>query len=226
MNLSRLTLNPRNAAARRDVARPYELHRTLCRAFEHASLSIAGQSGQAPENRLLFRIEPERGPGGPTVLVQSSNVEPDWQPLLDNQYLLQADGPKTVHLSLQENQVLRFRLAANPTKKVNGSRIPLLHDTAPDDSPAGFKTYWDWLRRRAEHAGFAVLQAQDAPYRTAPARKDAAHYEKQQIPHFGVRFDGLLQVRNPDTLLQAIEAGIGPAKAFGFGLLSVAPRHA
>jgi CRISPR-associated protein Cas6/Cse3/CasE subtype I-E len=38
-----------------------------------------------------------------------------------------------------------------------------------------------------------------------------------------VRFDGILQVTNAELFLQTLRAGIGPAKGFGFGLLSVAP---
>jgi CRISPR system Cascade subunit CasE len=41
--------------------------------------------------------------------------------------------------------------------------------------------------------------------------------------HFAVVFDGLLRVTDTDALLQTLVQGIGPGKAFGFGLLSVAP---
>jgi len=141
MYLSRLILNPRNAGARRDVARPYELHRTLMRTVEHA-----------PEGeRLLFRIEPEPGPGGPVVLVQSAEAEPDWAPLLDNAYLLEVAGPKGFAPALRRGQHLRFRLTANPVKKVNGKRIPLIIDNHEDEQ---VKTYWDWLHRQAERCGF------------------------------------------------------------------------
>ena len=212
MYLSRLTLNPRNAGARRDAATPYELHRTLMR----------GVDGHADAGRLLFRLEPEQGPDGPVVLVQTENF-PDWQPLLANGYLLRADGPKAFEPELHDEQVLRFRLLANPVKKVEGRRIPLKHSEARHEHD---KTYWDWLHRRAELAGFSVLQAHDAPARTAPARPEKRTYRKREIPHFGVRFDGVLRVTDPAKLRDALRSGIGPAKAFGFGLLSLAPAPA
>jgi CRISPR system Cascade subunit CasE len=37
-----------------------------------------------------------------------------------------------------------------------------------------------------------------------------------------VRFEGLLTVIDPERFCQTLAAGIGSAKAFGFGLLSVA----
>jgi CRISPR-associated protein Cas6/Cse3/CasE subtype I-E len=38
-----------------------------------------------------------------------------------------------------------------------------------------------------------------------------------------VQFDGVLVVTDPDKLSVAVRNGIGPQKAFGFGLLSLAP---
>jgi len=38
-----------------------------------------------------------------------------------------------------------------------------------------------------------------------------------------VRYEGLLQVTDPHLLVEAVRAGIGSAKGFGFGLLSLAP---
>lgn len=209
MYLSRLTLNPRNKAVRREVTSPYELHRTLMRAIDHAP----------DEERLLFRIEPERGLGGPKVLVQTRLVEPQWAPLLANTYLLRADGPTRFQPTLDAGVKMRFRLTSNPVKKVEGKRIPLLH--SHHDNPS-MKTYWDWLQRQSERHGFRVLDAHDAPFRTGRRENDTKRYSKTKIPHFGVRFDGVLEVVDPVALSRAIEHGIGPAKAFGFGLLSVA----
>jgi CRISPR system Cascade subunit CasE len=36
-----------------------------------------------------------------------------------------------------------------------------------------------------------------------------------------VRFDGVLRVTDAARLVEAVRSGIGPAKAFGFGLLSL-----
>lgn len=210
MYLSRLTLNLRNIGARRDVGRPYDLHRTLMRAMD----------GAPEEARLLFRIEPERGPEGPIVIAQCDGAVPDWSPLLRNEYLLRADGPKTFAPDIRNGRRLRFRLCANPVKKVEGRRIPLIFDVRTGEN---VKTYWDWLDRQAGRCGFRVLDALDSPFRTASNRMKKDRYEKHEIPHFGVRFDGILEVEDIEALERAVRRGIGPAKAFGFGLLSLAP---
>lgn len=227
MNLSRLLLNPFHPEARRDLVSPYELHRTLKRAFP---------AGEPQENRLLFRIEPaeEAWPGTVTVLVQSSQAVPDWRFLQHRpDYALQIDGPRPFSLGFQAGERLRFRLVANPTVrrkragKKHGARVPLIHD---GPNAADHPTYFDWLSGKSEEMGvqFPTLQlddgyvrpaVSDAPFRIGSPRADA--YSKSRLPLFGVRFDGTLAVTDPDRLKHAVSKGVGPAKGFGFGLLSL-----
>jgi CRISPR system Cascade subunit CasE len=228
MFICRLTLNPRNAGARRDASQPYELHRTLMRGLD-------GTSSTSPE-RLLFRVEPEPGTGGPIVMVQSQN-QPDWSILLKNGYLIRADGPKALTPQIEVGRRFRFRLVANPVvkKKTAGkkhsARVPLIHlyrednRTRFEDKRGEFAGYYDWLMRKGTQHGFSVIEARDAPFRLNHESRpgEARSYEKRDIPHFGVRFDGELRVDDPGLMLEALKTGIGPAKAFGFGLLSLAP---
>ena len=219
MYLSKLTLNPEHAQARTDLASSYQLHRTLARAF-----------GDAPEGEhrathgILFRVD-DAGRGGVPVLVQST-TEPDWHQL-DSSYALQIDGPKAVLLELAEGQRLRFRLVANPVRRVNvegkkhARREALVHPRAKDGIETG---YLDWLDRQLARHGATLGDVADAPFRLDRKRKAGrGMIAKGQIPHFGVRFDGTLTVDDPDALANAVRAGVGPAKAFGFGLLSLAP---
>ena len=61
------------------------------------------------------------------------------------------------------------------------------------------------------------------PFRTSLPNRHKNDYAKKDLPLFGVRFDGVLQVTDVGALVEAVRGGIGPAKAFGFGLLSLAP---
>ncbi|MGI6156807.1 MAG: type I-E CRISPR-associated protein Cas6/Cse3/CasE, partial [Enterococcus lemanii] len=45
----------------------------------------------------------------------------------------------------------------------------------------------------------------------------------RRLSHLAVRYDGLLRVRSSEVFGEALAAGIGSAKGFGFGLLSLAP---
>lgn len=232
MYLSRLTLNPRHDEAQRDLASPYQLHKTLANAF-----------GDAPEglhrktHGVLFRIE-EPAPGGVPVLVQSASP-PDWRQLPAG-YATRLDGPKAFEPSFAEGQRLRFRLVANPVRRVSvdGKEHPrreaLVHPVGRTDGETG---YLDWLARQAERHGVVLPEAvgrsipevEHVPFRLERKRRverdlgKVRPIAKDKLPHFGVRFDGVLAVAHPDRLAAAVRDGIGPAKAFGFGLLSVAP---
>lgn len=216
MHLSKLDLNPRSREARRDLAQPYELHRTLARAF----VTPTGQDYRAAHG-VLFRLEASVPGGRPAVLVQSA-TEPDWQALPPD-YVRQPVQVKPLPLVFTAGQVLGFRLVANPTKKVTapgqrqGRRIALL-DAGDGDGPTPAQ---QWLGRKAGLAGFELLHLLTEEFSLGGAR-GVAGIGKQQLPLYGVRFDGLLRVSDPILLSDSIRQGIGPAKAFGFGMLSLA----
>lgn len=220
MYLSKLILNPRCREARRDVGSPYELHRTLVRAFE----TEPGTDYRA-RHGVLFRLEPlAYGAALPTVLVQSVSV-PDWHELPEA-YLLREPESKPLNLAFSIGQTLAFRLMANPTKKEKrpgqrqGRRVALI-DTAEGDELTPARA---WLNRKGDQNGFRVL------YTTTDAfwlgsNRPSIQTTKQNLPLYGVRYDGLLQITDPRLVKEAMQQGVGPAKAFGFGLLSLAcPR--
>ncbi len=218
MYLSKLLLNPRCRDARRDLSAPYELHRTLAHAFS----TEPGQDYRVTHG-VLFRIEPMAyARSQPIVLVQSL-TQPNWQELPETYLLNDADPTKTKQLttSFTAEQTLAFRLVANPTKKEKregqkqGRRVALPDYTTADNE---FTPARQWLARKGEQDGFKVLYATTEAFWLGLNRRGAS---KNGIPLYGVRYDGLLQVTNPDTLAEALTTGIGPAKAFGFGLLSV-----
>jgi CRISPR system Cascade subunit CasE len=217
MYLSRLILNSRNRRVQRELAEPYELHRSLMRAF-------TGALGKG-EERVLFRVE-ENGRGGPPTLLVQSWTMPDWSWLAEDGargYLLPVDIPnpavKSFDLALAPGQVLAFRLRANPTARrrlPDGSRKRIgLYDEEEQR---------DWMARKARQGGFRLLslQVRDEADVTGRLRRDG---ETHPLKLFAVRFDGLLQVADPQAVHDAVRTGIGSGKGFGFGLLSLAPTR-
>jgi CRISPR system Cascade subunit CasE len=80
----------------------------------------------------------------------------------------------------------------------------------------------DWLRRKGDQGGFRLLSAhagQDTVVGGAIQRDSGRHH----LHLLAVRFDGLLQVTDPDRLRETVQTGIGSAKGLGFGLLSLSP---
>lgn len=224
MYLSRLLLDPRNRQAQRETADPYNLHRTVLRAFgsDRAAASV------------LHRLEINPRNGQMMLLVQSA-IRPDWGWLIEKGYLLPADpfsglenpAVKEVDLSLQDGQTLQFRLTANPSikkvrrdedgKRRNSNRVPLLRE---DKQLA-------WIEKRAADNGFrfSYIENEDGelvPHLNISDQKRQTS-RKKRITIYTVQFNGRLQITNAALFKEALHKGIGPAKAFGCGLLSLAP---
>lgn len=247
--LSRLVLNPSNRSVQRDLANCHGLHRTIMSGFPN----LAGEDDARSRLGVLFRIEPEGRQPGITLLVQSSIV-PVWNALPEGYLLPGRDAPVNPDSkpldpllnALRAGLRARFRLRANVTKRVSrvstdeaapfrGKRVDLRRE---DDQ-------LDWLRRKGEQSGFRLLdvgvtQARGsttfaglAGARTVEnvrASGDATvtgwRPDRSKMTFGAVTFEGLLEITNVDLFRGALVQGIGPAKAYGFGLLSIAPALA
>ena len=210
MYLSQLTLNPASRMVQKEISNPYQLHRTLMGGFDTTRYT----------SNILYRLDldPHRPP---TLLVQST-TEPNWQPLhhMGQGRYLQATPPtpKWVDVQLPQNSIYRFRLRANPTvkKKREGkkhsNRVPLVRE----------EKQVDWLKRKGTQHGFTLLRlqvSQDSKLWDTIRRPETKH----RLTLHTVLYEGVLKITDPDNFHQAWIAGIGPAKAFGCGLLSLAP---
>lgn len=241
MYLSRLTLNPLNRKVQRDLADPIQLHRTILHAFA----PLPEKSDFRSKHGVLYRVELSSC-GRPSIMVQSS-AKPDWSFLQEQAgYLLEVPRSKSIgslYDAVEEGWILRFRLRANVTKKIdtltgadgrrrNGKRVALRR---PDEQ-------FDWLRRKGEAGGFELIPLSGANPETGPfelriipepdavghsrggaAKNEGAVATAARMLTFGsVTFEGRLRVTDRQRFRQTLANGIGSAKAFGFGLLSVA----
>jgi CRISPR system Cascade subunit CasE len=203
MYLTKLLLDPQSAEARRDLANPYDMHRTLCRVYaEHE---------QATPHRFLWRLEPPRTLDElTTVLVQSAH-RGSWdvlQALPGYLAMLHADKKVDLPHWLVEGRHYHFRLLANPTVTRAGKRYGLCTE----------EEQLAWLERQADKNGFELRSA----LRTLNERR-VARKGSQRLTVQAARFDGVLCVRDVAKTQAALTAGIGHAKALGLGLLSIAP---
>ena len=77
-----------------------------------------------------------------------------------------------------------------------------------------------WLQRQGQKHGFALLAAE----RAANGRLSTAQGARNRLITLDtVLFEGVLQPTDAHALRQALVAGIGPGKALGLGMLSLAP---
>ncbi|WP_453985502.1 type I-E CRISPR-associated protein Cas6/Cse3/CasE [Brevibacterium casei] len=233
MFLSKCEINAARRGARQLLGSPQKMHAAVEASFP--SNAQAPEEGHLP--RRLWRID--RGNPNPVLYVVSDSApdfthieeqagwptQPSWgvadyAPLLDD---------------LAEGQQWEFRLAANPVHSVRqgegqrGKRFA--HVTVAQQER--------WLSERAEKLGVAFDVGVSEV--TAPEGPDASvpvsfRVEERQLMKFRkkersvtirkVRFEGALRVTDPGLLRSALVGGIGPAKAYGCGLLTLVPPAA
>lgn len=205
MYLSLLKLNPSARKTRELMFSPYQLHQAIYHAFPKDG---AG--------RVLYRIDENQRLGTISLLVQSEK-EPDWQKA---EYLILCLMDKAeFHLftpDLKSGRTLFFRLRANPSVKKqeegkkNGYRMGIIQE---EDQLA-------WLNRKAESGGFSIVSCRIIPEGMALDDRSGAVNDK--LRHYSVCFEGVLKVTDETIFTETVENGIGSAKGFGFGLLSLA----
>lgn len=236
MILSRLVLDSRNRSVRRDLADVQQMHRTVMSLFPEVSSEEARRT-----LGVLFRVDSD--PRSYPVLLLQSRTQPDWNKLPPDYLAAGEDhNPASKDLSavcdtLKPGMVLSFRLRANPTRKIltktgsdgirrNGKRVELR--TEADQI--------EWLRRKGAGSGFILTSVRAVPEvpnlrvigqgKFSGARSDPYHEGlRSRLTFAAVLFEGVLTIADLDKFRQTIEQGIGSAKAYGFGLLSIAPAQ-
>jgi len=126
---------------------------------------------------------------------------------------------KEINPQFLEHDRYRFELRANPTvkrvvrndfgeRKKNGRRAAIY---SRDDLKA-------WMDRKAQISGFQVENFDMDPPVSQPFLKKG-----KAGKHIKVDFRGILSVLDRAAFKSAFATGIGPAKAFGFGMLVLEP---
>ncbi|WP_448062247.1 type I-E CRISPR-associated protein Cas6/Cse3/CasE [Cellulomonas hominis] len=235
MYLSRIQLNPKRRDAWRLLGSPQRLHAAVLQSFP--APPTGDQGGAA---RVLWRLDHDDHRADLYVV---SPEQPDFAHLAE-----QAGWPTTERGAtkpyaaflerLAAGQVWAFRLAANPTRY-------LPHPTTGRMQRFGHVTVAQqeqWLLDKAETSGFRVtatirrtvdggesaipeIAVTDRTMHRFDRRTTdpgAGRPRKDSVTLTVAQFDGRLEVTDPEALRRALVTGIGPAKAYGCGLLTLA----
>lgn len=236
--LSKIPINPLRREAQRTFASPQRVH--------------AAVLGAMPPNvtgRVLWRDEVSRPVGGPSrcELLVLTPREPDWSHLVESLGWLTPEGQPLVrdlNLLLDMIAVGRsfgFRVRANPvsvTRKLDG---PTASQTRKLTSESGSRSV-RVAHRTAEHQlawfisragpgcsdwGFAVEG--DAPFHhVSVVARDHISFtkgspERHRVTLNRATYEGRLRVTDADRMREVVLGGIGKGKAYGCGLLTLAP---
>ncbi|GAQ65358.1 type I-E CRISPR-associated protein Cas6/Cse3/CasE [Streptomyces scabiei] len=216
--LTRIVPDPRSAEARRDLSgntAAMSLHRRLMSLYPD-------QAGPDPRARfgVLFRIDDT--PAGPHILLQSTH-QPELTRLPDGYGTTQSRPLGTLLDALKPGLTIRYRCAASPVRKPGATTRALYN--LPAVVPLTGAHADEWWTRQADTAGLKPLTLHSHPLDTAHAARTPTSGPSQRIRHARTRFDGSATVTDPDLLRQKILEGIGRGKAYGCGLLSIAPAR-
>jgi CRISPR system Cascade subunit CasE len=220
MMLSRLVLNPHSRDVQRALGDSHAMHVRVMAMFPEA----AGTSPRAAHG-ILHRLDRVEGRDTLILLVQSR--EPPDCARLPQGFLDPALGPDAfatralapVLAAIEAGTHFRFRLRANTTRRIDtksgpdgtrrqGRRVPVRGDDGRQS----------WLESRLGAHGFRLV----GPSEQRAEGKTTGRGGGTTRTHEGCLFDGIIEVVDAELARRAVTDGIGPAKAYGFGLLSLA----
>lgn len=189
---------------------PYNFHRQLWRLFPGEERETRS-NGEESRQGFLFRIE-DNPTGRPARLLVQSRRAPEAASELI------VVGTREFQPQPVAGQRLAFLLTANPVKTITDTqreakpgkqsekcRVPLIKE----------EDQREWIARKLVSAG-EIEAASILPHASIHFRKGNRGGKLATAT-----FDGVMCVRDPDALIALLENGIGPAKAFGCGLLLV-----
>lgn len=214
MYLTQMPLNQARRGSKFLLTSPHSMHAAVMSSFP-PQVSTRTTDGRVlwrvdrnQHEVLLFIVSPEKPDLTHMVEQAGWPIASTWQtrdydPFLD---------------ALTTGQSFTFRLVANPVRQ---SRDPkhagkrLGHVTALQQR--------DWLLERAENHGFRIAPGIDDESQVIISNRLTRKFVKEghEITLATAQFDGHLEVTNVEHLRRALVHGIGRAKGYGCGLLTL-----
>lgn len=190
---------------------PYDIHCALWRLFPGQG---PGGRTNAEEKRtgFLFRIEENRPGRGATIIMQSANP-----PQRGSEGASVARLSTPFEPSLKPGDRLRFLLTANPVKTITD-------ETGRTNAKGEAKKCRVPLIREEEQRAWLVRKLNGAAeLKTLELRTERPLYFRKKVTGkiVSVTFSGILRVTQGNAFVSLLKNGIGPAKAFGCGLMLV-----
>lgn len=234
--LSKIWLNPLRRGTQEMLRSPQVMHAAV----------LGGIPAQPVTERVLWRLEPD-GSHRAAVLVLSVS-RPSWEHLIEQGGWPSADEPQSKVRTYQPlldqislGREFRFRLRANPvmatrtltkpsaaqrchlgrTDTRRGVRVP--HRTAAHQLA--------WFTGRVDKWGFEIPTTADGFPDVLLAGRERVQFTKRatnggtghRVTVQTATFEGRLRVADPELARASLLNGVGAARAYGCGLITLAP---
>lgn len=207
MFLSRIELNQQRRETLKALASPHIIHAAVKAGFPTSELA---------EERILWRLDKLKHA---LYLLVLSPRKPDFTSMVEQFGWPAADQSwesKNYDMLLERvaaGQRWHFRLCANPTKSIQekGQRGKICG--------LSFAEQQAWLMTRMDKNGFMLAMDDFAVVQRAQQKFSRA---QKTVTLSTATFEGILTVSDAMLFQKALIGGIGRAKAYGCGLLTVA----
>jgi CRISPR system Cascade subunit CasE len=249
--LSKIALNPRRRAAVALLSSPHRLHAAVLSglAVQPVTERVLWRLDSNTQHRAEALVLTESRPSWAHLVDDAgwpgadggAPLIADYAPLLDRLvrgrefgFRLTANPVHNVPRPSRpsEQQAARIKKGADNGDRHRGFRVA--HRTVGQQL--------EWLLKRCERHGFSIpdataeppapgLQSEDHNLSAGPAvtivSRDILRFRKRsdgpRVTLSTATFEGRLRVTDPDALRASLLGGIGPAKGYGQGLLTLAP---
>jgi CRISPR system Cascade subunit CasE len=225
MFLTRFTINPARRGAHKLLGSPQAMHAAVLSSFAPQP-PPTGEEPTAPAqpSRILWRVD--RSATTNTHLYILSPARPDLTHLVEQAGWPTTETWQTREYSsllerLQEGQRWAFRLKANPVHAVRVAQEqrtkPLGHVTVAQQET--------WLTSRTHKHGFTLAKGTPDALDLLVHDRETIRFKRNNatVTLTTATYDGILHITDAQALRTALVTGIGRAKGYGCGMLTLAP---
>lgn len=217
MFLTQFDINVARRDAMRLLASPERLHAAVLGAFprpvrlQWCTHPVASGSGPARHDARLMIVSPLRPD------LTALNEQAGWS----NGASSRSANYDPFLQALRSGSTWRFRCTINPTtavRKSAGSRGQRVAEVTAEQQLT-------WFIGRVERHGYTVpVNDQGAPSAQV-TRREILRFRRQRstVTLAVTQVDGVIQIQDADAARLALVQGIGPAKSYGCGLMTLAP---
>lgn len=233
--LSRIWLNPFRTGAQRMLRNPQVLHASV----------LQGVSARPVTERVLWRLETGE-PNRATLLVLTQS-RPSWEHIVEQAGWPGAEEPQALTRAYEalltqvaKGREFAFRLRVNPVSSTRSPTNPSAaqkEHLATGGRPRGVRVphrtaahQMAWLLARIERWGFEIPAADSGSPDAFISARERLDFRKRKDGGGGRRvviqtatFEGRLRIFDPETARRSLLGGVGAARAYGCGLITLAP---
>lgn len=231
--LSRVWLNPLRTETRGYLRNPQRMHASI----------LGGLSRQPVTERVLWRLDTP-SPHRLDLLILTES-RPSWEHLIESGGWPGADEPQALVRSydpllqqLSTGREFTLKLRANPvsaTRKPDAPSQAQQHRLDSQPRPRGVRVahrtaghQLTWFCDRAPQWGFTILGAENQPTAQVTERGRLSFTKRdndtsRQVTLQTATYHALVRIENPDATRRSLLCGVGAGKAYGLGLITLAP---